>query len=144
MEYDAIIDHYATVNGSGIIFFYGTPPEEVNIEKVPSAVPDRYPDYPDHNRLESKYNTNAQGDRQIVTLMFPYNATIEKPQFSRISTSEYSGAKIDHGSGVVDFVLESSGNEEYYIEEISFHGRALSSRTAHGDNEFYFVKNGYK
>ena len=36
-----------------VTFYFVSTPEAVNIEKSQSAVPDRYPGYPDHNRLES-------------------------------------------------------------------------------------------
>jgi len=83
---------------------------EVNIEKVPSAVPDRYPGYPDHNRLESVYSTLDQKTLNLITILFPHNETHAKAPMSRISSDNYSGCSIDHGSGILDIILESSGD----------------------------------
>jgi hypothetical protein len=38
-EYTAPIDHYPTVPAGEVTFYYLDPPDAVNLEKVPSAVP---------------------------------------------------------------------------------------------------------
>ena len=143
-EYEARIDHEYTVPGTRISVFYGTPPDEVNIEKVPSAVPDRYPGYPDHNRLESVYSTDAEGDLNLVTLLIPYDGSHSKPSISRIEAADYSGCSIDHGSGIQDILLESGGGQELMHDPTVFNGIMLAARNEDSANQFYFVKQGTK
>jgi hypothetical protein len=144
MEYDAAIDHYPTKNGTKLAFFFGTPPTEVNIEKVASAVPDRYPGYPDHNRLEAVYDADDQGKVSIQTVLFPYDGTIQKPQMLRISETGFSGSSIDQGNALVDILLESSGDQEVSHDGISFNGKSMVSRTSNSNNKFYFIRQGSK
>lgn len=143
-EYEASIDHHPTVPGGKLSFFYGTSPTKVNIEKVPSAVPDRYPDYPDHNRLESVYDANAEGKINLVTVLFPHNGANSKAAMSRVTGSGYSGCAIQHSAMIKDLALESGGIQEYAVDDVTFQGKAILSRTDNGINSLYFVRHGMK
>ena len=144
MEYEAAIDHYPTVNGVKLTFFYATPPAAVNIEKVQSAVQDRYPDYPEHNRLESVYEVNSKGNVNLVTVLFPHNASHPKPQRSRISDPGFTGSHIDHGGGMQDIILESFGSQEFTYDNTTFSGKSTVSRALNSTNIFYFIRQGNK
>ena len=144
MEYEAAIDHYATVNGVKLTFFYATPPAVVNIEKVQSAVQDRYPVYPEHNRLESVYEVNSEGNVNLTTVLFPHNASHPKPQMSRITEPGLTGSNIDHGGGLHDIILESFGNQEFSYDNFTFYGKSMVSRSLNSINVFYFVRHGKK
>jgi len=143
-EYEAVIDHQPTITGAKLIIFYGTTPTHVNIEKVQSAVQDRYPGYPEHNRLETVYETNTDGKINLVTVLFPHGENYAKPLFTRIAESGFSGSLINHGSSTIDILLESSGAMEYGYENISFHGKSIIVRTRNMLNTFYFVRHGLK
>lgn len=144
MEYEASIDHYPTTGGAKLSFFYATTPTEVNIEKVPSAVPERYPGYPDHNRLESVYDVDAIGSLNLVTILFPHDGIHAKPPITKVADTEFSGASIDHGSGINDIIIESMGDQELSTGSITFNGKSVVSRTSNSVNTFYFVKHGTK
>ena len=144
MEYEVVIDHYSTVVGTKLSFFYGTPPLEVNIEKVPSAVPDRYPGYPDHNRLESVYDVDVDGDLNLITILFPHDGTHAKPPITSIVGTGFSGSGIDHGSGINDIILESAGDQEIGYGNIIFYGKSVLSRDSNAANIFYFIRQGTK
>ena len=78
-EYTAPIDHKASIPLTKATFYYITPPNEVNIEKSISAVQDRYPGYPEHNRLESVYSLeNESLNKSISTLIFPNSNLLSK------------------------------------------------------------------
>lgn len=139
-EYMAQIDHYPTVSGAKLSFFYATPPNEVNIEKVPSAVPDRYPNYPDHNRLESVYTTDETGKAHILTVLFPHNATHSVGIFSRIVGENFSGGSIMQKNGVVDSSWVSDGVQMVEFAKTSFQGKGLLFRKINGENAFYFAR----
>jgi hypothetical protein len=143
-EYEAIIDHHPTKSGSMLSFFYGTPPNSISIEKVPSAVPDRYPGYPKHNRLESVYDLDTQGNLDVVTILFPHDAAHPKPNISRIAENSYSGCSIDHGLGIKDLVIESSEDLELTHEATTFQGKAIFSRISATSSISYFVRHGVK
>ena len=143
-EYEASIDHYPSTTGAKLNFFYGTPPAEVNVELVPSAVPDRYPDYPDHNRLESVYQVNENGVLNLATILFPSNDTNSKPPITRIAEAGFSGGSIAHGSGILDIVLTTSSALEVVHGNIVFHGKSMVVREENAVNAWYFVRKGIK
>ncbi|NND33793.1 MAG: hypothetical protein HKN76_14480, partial [Saprospiraceae bacterium] len=139
VEYLAKIDHYPTIPGARLTFFYATPPTDVIIEKVASAVPDRYPNYPDHNRLASVYDAGPEGAKQIVTVLLPENDQNRKPLISRLGGENFTGCKIVQPSGALDLALESSG-ALIDLENITFSGEAMISRQLEEQAIFYFAK----
>ena len=142
MEYTANIDHYPTVPGAKLSFFYATPPLEVKVEKVPSAVPDRYPGYPDHNRLESIYETDGNGHKNLLTILFPHNASHPKAAFSRIEQDGFAGGSIAQGGNVIDFAFESNELDQETYEGVVFQAKASLYRKINGALSFYFVRKG--
>jgi hypothetical protein len=141
-EYEAEIDHYPTVPGSKLSIIYGSAPAEVNIQKVPSAVPDRYPDYPDHSRLEAVYQTNDNGHFNILTALFPHNSVVQKPAMQRIEEGEMRGLALRHADGAEDIILESRDDQLHVYEDLSFAGKSMISRTIDQSNSFYFIRKG--
>ena len=62
---------------------------------------------------------------------------------SRLSVSGSSGARIDHGAGVIDYAFESTGAAPLTHDGNTFTGRALLFRKdADDSNVFYFVRKG--
>ena len=141
-EYTAKIDHYPSVSGTSLSFYLVSPPAEVNIDKSQSAVQDRYPGYPDHNRLEVIYDLDTKGNRNIATVLFPYNASNAKADFQKLSGEDFNGCSISQGS-VVDFVYESSSNTSIQSEEIDYRGDFCLARNVENSTVFYLVKNGH-
>ena len=139
-EYTANIDHYATVPGTKLSFFYATPPIGVNIEKVAGAVPDRYPGYPDHNRLESIYDADANGNKNIVTILFPHNASHQKADFARIEGEGFTGGTITQADDITDFAFESNGESLITHESASFQATAVLYRQISDQAAFYFAR----
>lgn len=142
-EYLAAIDHYPTVEGTQLAFFYATPPDEVKIEKVQSAVPDRYPDYPDHNRLEAVYRSDAGAEKNIITVLSPFKEVSDKLTFKRISLENCTGAEIRHTDHISDYVFESNAmGLEQSFEEADFNGKIVLFRKKNGELTFYFIRKG--
>lgn len=141
-EYLAEIDHKPTVKGTKLSIFYATAPVKVTIAKVQSAVPDRYPGYPEHNRLESVYNIGSKGKINLVTILFPHQVSHPKPLLTRISDANLSGSSIRHSAEVSDIILESSGEKLNTFEDISFVAKAVICRKSTVENQFYFVRKG--
>lgn len=136
-EYNASIDHYPTVPGTRLAVYYATPPVEVNVEKVPSAVPDRYPNYPDHNRMEAVYQVEADGEKNLITVLFPYNDTRPKATFQR--TREEGGfiSKIEQ-NGATDYIIEPDGDALLQTMDLEVKaGMALVRESG-----FWFVNDG--
>lgn len=143
-EFTADIDHYPSVKGSKLGFFYATPPVKVNIEKSQSAVQDRYPGYPEHNRLEAVYETDINGKKNIITVLFPYNADHKKADFYRISIDGCTGAAIKQAGRVTDYAFESQDGLVKMYEGATFNGKAILYRKFNNKISFYFVKSGTK
>jgi len=140
-EYTAKIDHYPSVSGTSVCFYYVSPPLEVNIEKSQSAVPDRYPGYPDHNRLEAVYDLDAEGYRNLATVIFPFSMTNAKADFQKISGENFNGCSVSQG-GVSDFVYKSSAEDTIHSGDIHFQGDFSLARNADNSTSFYLVKKG--
>ncbi len=143
-EYTAPIDHYAKVPGINLSFYFATPPESVATEKVASAVPDRYPGYPDHSRLGARYIVGDAGIKNLVTVLAPYSDLSAKPGISRIADVDWSGCTVHHNDHVRDIVLELSTAEEVNYEGIIVQGKALALRMETEKPDFYFVRMGMK
>lgn len=140
-EYTAKIDHYPSVSGTSASFYYVTPPVEVNIEESQSAVPDRYPGYPDHNRLEAVYDMDIEGSRNMATVIFPYNTANAKADFQKISGDKLNGCSISYGD-VLDYVFESSAVDTIQSGNISYQAEFCLTREAANSTAFYLVRNG--
>lgn len=140
-QYDAAIDHYPTVEGAKLAIFYVTPPKAVNIEKVPSAVPDRYPGYPDHSRLESTYPVGEDGKLSLITLMFPHNETHAKAVFKRTQGTGFQLASIDQ-TVCIDYVFQASGQHEIQLANHKVRAELALFRESGDLTDFWFVRKG--
>ena len=139
-EYTAPIDHYPTTAAGKVTFYYVTAPDAVNIEKSPSAVQDRYPGYPDHNRLESVYSVDSEGKKSLATLIFPHNHLVSKPNFEKFSSDEFEGIKFRHES-ITDYVITSNDNFVNF-ENSTFTGNFFWTREIDKVVTSFFVKSG--
>jgi len=142
-KYTAKIDHYPTVDGTQLTIYYATPPAKVEIEKVQSAVEDRYPGYPRHNRLASSYEADAEGEKNIFTVLVPGEQSFSEPNIERIDLDHSSGCQIGReGDGWKDLILASNGKEEVRYDSVAFLGKTMFSRHRPDAQSFYFVKEG--
>jgi hypothetical protein len=140
--YQAPIDHYPTTSGANLGFFFVTPPEAVNIEKVPSAVPERYPNYPDHNRLEAIYSSARDAAVPIATVLFPHKNNEALPAFNRLDQDGVSGGILPHGEGTKDYILNTTGASVYGYQKVQFQGKSVLFREMNGALGFFFLREG--
>jgi hypothetical protein len=139
-EYLANIDHYPTEAGARLAFFYATPPDHIGIEKVASAVPDRYPNYPEHNRIASHFTVGPSGAKQMVTILFPEDDQNRRPPMTRILGDDFSGCKIEQASGDIDLIIESSSKDVVIFAGLSFVGKSMITRQHDDQTNFYFAR----
>jgi len=92
--------------------------------------------------LYSTYRLDGFGKRNVVTVLFPHDATHAKATMSRITGTRYSGARIDLGGGVKDIALESTGTRVMRYGGVSFRGLATIYRQSGGSTTFFFVRKG--
>lgn len=142
MVYTAPVDHYPTVPGAQLGFFFITNPQTVNIEKVPGAIPGRYPDYPEHNRLEAVYPTGRDVETPIATVLFPYRKSEALPAFERITEEGFAGGKIPHGNSTEDVLLTSNGRAIQAYQSVGFQAKTLLLRKQNGELDFFFLRAG--
>lgn len=143
IQYEAAIDHYPTVQGSSVGFYYITPPLEVNVEKSQSAVPDRYPGYPEHNRLESLYNVSSEGQKNLATLIYPFGPNHPKADIQKISGESFNGCAVSQ-ENVRDYIFESMSEEDIQYEGINANSDFCLIRKANENILFYLAANGIK
>ena len=91
--------------------------------------------------LYSTYDTDAGGKCNIVTILFPHDATHAKASMTRVSSANYTGASITQGS-IKDIALESSGAGVVTYGNVSFKGLACWYRLNSGSSTSYFVRKG--
>ena len=139
-EYTAPIDHYPTVEGTEVTICYATIPEKININKSQSAVQDRYPDYPEHNRLEATYNMNTNGEKSITTIVFPHDENIQKPVFEKLTNENYEGVTITQNE-IKDFVL-STIEVPLKVGLFTFEAKFCWVRETKNKISSYFIKSG--
>jgi hypothetical protein len=140
--YSAPIDHYPTEPGAQLGFFLVTPPQTVGIEKVPGAIPERYPDYPEHNRLETTYPAGAETDGPIATVLFPYRDSEVLPAFQRLEGSSFTGGLIPHQNGMEDVLLTSDGSILQKYQEVAYQAKALLLRRNEDKVVSFFLRDG--
>ena len=139
-EYMAPIDHYSSAAAGKVTFYYISAPDAVKIEKSPSAVQDRYPGYPDHNRLTSIYSVDSEGEKSIATLIFPHNHLVSKPNFEKFSSNQFEGVKFSQGT-FTDYLI-STNNKLVEFDNSSFMGHYCWAREKDKVVSSFFVKSG--
>lgn len=143
-EYTATIDAIAVEpNRVSLTLFYATPPDTVRHLDGGIATWDAPGGGFEGEYLESEYTAPGNGEKNLVTILFPHDPEHAKAEMTRLSVSGSSGARIDHGAGVIDYAFESTGAASLTHDGNTFTGRALLCRKDSDDaNVFYFVRKG--
>ena len=143
-EYTATINAVALEpNRAKLTVFYATPPGVVRHLNGGVATWSAPNGGFEGKYLESEYTAPAGGEKNVVTVLFPHDVDHVKAAMTRLSVTGSGGARIDHGSGVVDHAFESTGAAPVTYGGNTFTGRALLYREAAGGaNVFYFVRKG--
>jgi hypothetical protein len=92
----------------------------------------------------SSYDTNDLGKAAIMTILFPFDDTHIAAPMTRIQLAGASGTEINHGDGIVDILMSSTGASEINYNNITFQGIICVSRELNNVNQFYFVKGANK
>jgi len=92
--------------------------------------------------LYSTYDTDRNGNRNIVTILFPHDDTHAKAAMTRISASGYTGASVALSHSAEDIALESTGARVVTYNNVSFIGLATWYRLEDGLLTSYFVRKG--
>lgn len=135
-EYQVEIVDYGNekVTDIDLSIFLATKPTNVTLHNGAIAGPDIKNQY-----LYPTY-TSESGTKQIVTVLFPANSEHPKPAFSRISGERYTGATVDQGNGVIDYILESDPNSVQSINQASLQVARSFFRLAENElRAFYAV-----
>lgn len=128
-------------NGTKLNLYYLTPPLEINIEKSQSAVPDRYPGYPDHNRLESVYNLDASGAKNLTTILLPEKTNSSQVYFKSLNDDNFNACEIILKGNISDYIYESLNNQLIENGDFSFQGELVIARMSGKKVNAYFLKN---
>ena len=139
-EYKWTMKKFSSANVD-LSIFLATPPTSVAIK---NGVVGSYGNSFATKYLYSTYNTDSsQGKENIVTVLFPHNASHTKAAMSRVSGSGYTGASINlDGGTTIDYALESAGTSDITYGGVTFRGLSTLYRKVSGANNFYFVRKG--
>ena len=129
-EYKWTMKKFSSANVD-LSIFLATPPTSVAIK---NGVVGSYGNSFATKYLYSTYNTDSsQGKENIVTVLFPHNASHTKAAMSRVSGSGYTGASINlDGGTTIDYALESAGTSD-----ITYGGVTRRGFDATGDVSVY-------
>jgi hypothetical protein len=141
-EFIANIDHHARVDGVKMQVFYATVPETVDFSLIPSGYLERDPEAGKHYRLGADYTTKNSGDRQILTILFPFNSFHPRATIQRVTNSMCNGARVEPGENAVDYIYESNGKTKNKINGNVFCAKLTIYRHIKGENSFYFCRAG--
>ena len=142
-QYRATINHHAKYEGVEMDVLLPAGPEYVEQELVPSGYLERVPSVGKHYRLEAVYDTNEQGDRRILTVLFPVKENQNPPDPQAIDGEGYTGALLVFSRTVMDLILESDGTRAIEHGNLTCRAKLAVARTINGiRNEFYFARHG--
>jgi len=136
-EYQASINHHAAKKGVSMSIFYATEPVSVKLDEAPSSTSKGFGN---HRRLEAVYDTDAEGDRRIVTVLFPHNADHPKAKMERTRGEGYTGASVSQGRDLTDSIYESDGASDCTDGEVTFRAKVAFVRRAGKTVDFYFTR----
>ena len=139
-EYKSTISDllFTTSHPVYISMFLGTPPASISIDNGVLAHMDNSSFTGKY--LRSNYNTDANGVKNVVTVLYPSDSTHLKAAMARITGTGYTGASITQG--IVDIALESAGTSTITYSGVSFRGPATWYRKDSGLVTSYFVRKG--
>jgi hypothetical protein len=141
LEYDAPVGQKVTGNSSaGVTLFFATRPSSISFHRGIIATAGSLGSYVPEYFFNS-YPASGQ-NRNIVTVLFPYDADHPKGMIEQIEGSGYSGARIDHGGGIIDTVLESSSATNVSVDGASLLAQESIFRRDQSFLDFYFVRRG--
>jgi len=143
-EYTATIDAVALApDRVKLTMFYATPPNVVRHLNGGVGTWSAPGGGFEGEYLESEYIAPENGEKNLVTILFPHDVAHAKAGMTRLSVAGSSGAMIDHWTGVIDYAFESTGAAPLTHDGNTFTGRALLCRSgSNGANVFYFVRKG--
>lgn len=141
-EYEITLGRQVLADASTRLnLFFATPPSAVEFTRgiIASAsnIGAYVPEY-----FFNTYPLGPSGRKQIATILFPHNNANPKPPISRLSGSNFTGARLDHPGGIQDFILESSGVTDFSVSGITGRGKAQYFRLHNLSLNAYFVRQG--
>ncbi len=84
----------------------------------------------------------VDGHTGFLTLILPHDNSHLPPTPLRISGPYHSGARVDHGAGIVDYAAESTSDSTYRIGETEVRGLATWFRTRNDTTVSVFLRKG--
>jgi len=98
------------------------------------------------NRFHGRYLYNAyglsDGRANIATIIFPFDRKHASAMMTRFSVDGAGAASIDHGQGVVDYVVAPAGTGIVNTEQVALNGRTALWREINTRLDSYFINNG--
>ena len=143
-QYTWDISQFQENKTTSITIFLGTAPDSVTVKESGDASYygriDSSLGVLEGTYIKANYNTDDDGLKNIVTVLFPHDDIHDPAEMTRITHNDYTGAKIDHGGSIVDYAIESDSGSESQYNDIYFNAKAVYSRRL-GDNTIsYFAR----
>ena len=92
--------------------------------------------------LFTTYAQPTRNPKQLLTILFPYDATHPLAEMSRINQANHTGATLQLPSNTIDTAIESIGNQSITHNNTTFQGQFTYYRQTNSQTTAYFVKQG--
>ncbi len=126
-------------NETGLTFFFGTEPSNIQFYRGIIATAGSVGAYVPEYFLNTY---PISGAKNIVTVLFPHDSSHIKAVMQRISESNISGARVDHGNNLIDLVLESNAESAVTYENSIFQAKAAIIRKQGTNINSFFIRKG--
>lgn len=139
-EYEATINGYL-LNKTDVKLnvFYATPPISVTLK---NGAITGFANSFEGKYLEAKYQADTTGNARFLTLLFPSDSTHAKANMTRMTGSGYTGASVNHGNGIIDYVFTTSNSSSKSYNGVSYWGYIAAYRKNGTATSFYFIRSG--
>ncbi len=87
------------------------------------------------------YNTYGlnQGQANVATVLFPFDRKHTSAVMTRLAVTDAAAASIDHGGGVVDYVVAPAGGRTVEYGETAVNGHTVLWRNINNRLDSYFI-----
>ncbi|NQT25016.1 T9SS type A sorting domain-containing protein [candidate division KSB1 bacterium] len=139
-EYHSQIQEFTT--GADVNIFLATAPIDVEILEGPIGNgTGGYSNGFVGKFLYPTYDTDAFGERNILTALFPYKPGVTKPTAARLAgVTNGTGVEIKHSAEVLDYAVVQESDTVSFFGSVLFNGKAVLYRTVSGSLNFYLAR----
>lgn len=142
--FTSVLDHHTDQEGLRMDVIYATRPVAVQQARVESGDHRRDAKSGWHYRLEAVFDTDAEGNRELLTVILPRQEGKPVLQNHVLLAEGKEGLQLTFPNGVRDTLLMGGPDQEVTTGKLRFRGRFLYMREKDGQPLAWFVREGQR